>query len=494
MSTDKLRERAAEARTWARFSSVILARVYRTMLLTLVAIAVLPLVVSWQPHLIQSGSMQPSIAVGDVALGKPYDRGERVDVGRVYMYQDPSTREERIVVHRIVERRDDGSFTTAGDANDVTDLTPLTPADITARAVLLVPYVGLPVVWAQSGQWLELALWLAFTIAAFFLASRNVDGEPPKWTMRRLILDAARERRTPQHRQQPGDPEDRKRPVAARLAGAVAVTLSLGLVGLGATTATATFTDNTRVSGSTWTAGHWLLPYVKAVQADNPSGFWLLDEPGGRVINDRTGTYPGGTTIGAVTPGQPGALTERNPGTSYNFDGGRGILNQTAAQPTGDYSVELWMRTGARQQQYLAGFEDGTGNTSGDYDRTITMDAGGQIVVGSWTTGVQLIRTVTTPRSYNDGQWHHVVVTATPNWTGLLRTLAVTIYVDGVPVSSGTATGIKNYGGHWRIGGGTVPGFLNISVHRSFSGDMDAVAIYPRALTAQQVANHYAAR
>jgi hypothetical protein len=67
----------------------------------------------------------------------------------------------------------------SGDVNEVTDISPLPRDHVRGTAVLLAPYIGLPVTWAQSGKWLQLTLWLLATMAAFAMAVRDLQGEPP---------------------------------------------------------------------------------------------------------------------------------------------------------------------------------------------------------------------------------------------------------------------------------------------------------------------------
>lgn len=471
-----------ETRTWVVFMVVISARVYRTMLLTLVMVALVPTLFSWSAYVVSSGSMEPSIAVGDVAVGKPFDPGDKVAVGRVYMYEDPTAGTDRTMVHRIVERRDDGDYTTAGDANDVTDLEPLTTEGIEDRAILLVPYIGKPIVWWQTGAWLPLAIWLLLTLAAFVLALRYVDDEPPRWTLLGLLVRAKRRRR-PTRRDAPAP----RPPVNARRAVIAATTLVVGVVGAGVGTANATFTAHTASGSNSWQAGQWLLPYVKAVLDDSPTGFWLLDETTAGPVVDRSGRYAGGRTLGTVTRGVDGALTDRNPGTAYRFGGGRAILHDEVITGPEAYSVELWFRTTADRTGYLIGFESSTNNTSFFYDRSVLIDAQGRLQVGEWGLFRQ---PVTTPDGYRDGGWHHLVVTATP--AGGQQD--VTIYVDGTAVASGRSTGTTSFQGHWRIGSGSAAGFLGLPRRTTFTGDLDAVAVYQRALTAAEVQSHYDAR
>lgn len=489
---------AHDVRDWSYFSAVITSRVYRAMLLTLVAIAIAPVALSWQPFVIKSGSMEPSVATGDVALGRPYERGEKIAVGRVYMFNDRSAQDERVLVHRIVERRDDGAYTTAGDANAIPDLTPITPADVEARAILLVPYVGLPIVWMQTGQWALLGLWLMLTMAAFFLAARKLEGEPPSGTLRRLVrtrLGRAPGTRATEDPASPAPGEDRpKEHLVARGARAVAATLIICVAGTATLgSANATFTDTTRNEPNTFTAGSWMLPYVAAVSADSPRGFWLLDETSGTAVRDHSRTYADGSTSGGTTRGVPGAHTPRNPGTSFRFDGGQAVLHPSTMTVSNTHSVELWFRTTSTQEGYLIGFEDPNVIPAWNYDRTVLMDDG-RIVVGNWTLVGR--NTVTTPNRYNDGKWHHLVVTMAPG--PIFRGPTSTIFIDGAQVAQGETSSVStSFRGQWQVGRGSRAGgsiFRPFPVEVAFRGDIDAVSIFDRALSPARVRAHWDAR
>jgi signal peptidase I len=435
---------------WARLLVVLACRGYRAVLLTLAAVAGLPVLAGWGSYVVSSDSMRPSIGVGDVVLARPTGDDHRVRVGRVYVFDDPA-REGRLLVHRIVERRDDGAFTTAGDANDVTDLTPLDGSGIRAQAILLAPHVGLPVHWARTGEWTRLGLWLLLSCAAFAIASSRLAGERASRRRRRV---------------------------------AVATAVAVGAVGAGTSGAAgATFTARTVSSGWAWTAGAWVQPYVGAVLADQPYGLWLLDEPaGGQYASDRSGNNRTGEYLGSVTSGSPGGLP-RNPGTSVRATGGRVVLGTQAVAAPSSYSIELWFRTTATSQTYLAGFEDdrdaGYSLFGTEADRSVTMESNGRLTFGNWPWRSQAL---TTPRAYNDGAWHHLVVTSSNR--------ATTIYVDGAAVASGTTSSVGGYTGFWRVGQGSI-GLFNTP---AFHGDLDNVAIYHSVLPPARVAAHWAAR
>jgi signal peptidase I len=441
---------AAAGSGWTRLLLVLASRAYRAMLLSLAAIAAAPLVAGWGSYVVASASMQPSIAPGDVVLGRPTATDHRVRVGRVYVFDDPA-RAGRLLVHRVVERRDDGDYTTAGDANDVTDLTPLEPAGIRAQAVLLVPLVGLPVHWARSRDWLPLLVWVLASSAAFALAAQRLDTQRPS------------------------------RPRGSRTAVVTAV--AVGAVAAGtAGSAGATFTDRTTASGSEWTAGAWAQPYVGAVLADSPRFLWLLDETAGTATaQDRSGNRFLGDYRPAAVLGQPGGLPN-NPGTSMRTGGGLPLTSAYTAGAPGTHTMELWFRAGPQGAGSLIGF--GSSTTAGTppvEDRVVRLTSSGQVTYGDWSSNPRSI--IATPGGYADDAWHHLVVVSTAANGGRQSSV---IYVDGVARASGLTSKVDDYASFVRVGGGSGTG--------TFSGSVDNVAIYHSALSPNRVAAHWDAR
>jgi hypothetical protein len=90
--------------------------------------------------------------------------------------------------------------------------------------------------------------------------------------------------------------------------------------------------------------------------------------------------------------------------------------------------------------------------------------------------------TVTSPRSYNDGNWHHVVAT--------LGASGMVLYVDGAPVGANPTTVAESYDGYWRVGGDSLNGWPTRPTSSYFRGTIDEVAVYDYALNAAQVAAH----
>lgn len=446
-----------------RLVVVLLSRGYRAFLLTLVVVATGPVLIGWGSFVVTSGSMEPSISVGDVVVGRPVDPADEIDVGRVYVFRDQSRDDERLTVHRIVAEPAPGEYTTAGDANGVPDAIPLFADGIEARGILLVPLVGLPVVWLRSGEWLNLAMWLVLTIGAFWIATRNIEGEPPKWNFLRAVRELWSGGR-PADAESSGKGDSRARPLAAVGTGIVLVVLNSVLVAT-----PAGFTATARNSGNVWSVGQWTHGYVSAVLADDPTGFWLLDESSGAWAHnevDRAGRYGPGVTLGH--PGAPPTIL----GTSvYPGTGTITLTPDPVLSPPQAMSQEIWFRTTSTTGGILFGFRPSDGAPA---DRLLKVRPDGRLIYGDWQS--QPYRTTVTPAAYNDGQWHHVVVSA----ARLGNRQEVTIYVDGSPVVTGQASPAGWMSGSWFIG--------------PFDGYVDNPALFDSTLTTAQIQRHYEQR
>ncbi|CAN5378670.1 hypothetical protein BH09ACT10_BH09ACT10_04420 [soil metagenome] len=159
-------------RAWCALILVLLARAYRAFLLTLVAAAFVPLLWGWSSFVVESGSMEPGLSVGDVVVGKPVVEGAPILVGRVMIFTRPLAGSDQNVIHRVVKSLGQGTYATAGDANRSNDVDPVPLDKFRARATICVPFVGLPLIWWRSHDFALLLLWIAGTVAAFYLSSR----------------------------------------------------------------------------------------------------------------------------------------------------------------------------------------------------------------------------------------------------------------------------------------------------------------------------------
>lgn len=148
----------------------LLASFYLWLVLWLVVWAALPaLLLGWQPVLITSGSMGPTISPGDVVLLADPPADELLAPGTVITFDDPNL-PGGLITHRIDGVREDGMYRTRGDANASPDSTPVPHHQVVGVGRMLVPLVGLPVQWLRTDI-VSFGLFIAGTIAAAIAAS-----------------------------------------------------------------------------------------------------------------------------------------------------------------------------------------------------------------------------------------------------------------------------------------------------------------------------------
>jgi hypothetical protein len=223
--------------------------------------------------------------------------------------------------------------------------------------------------------------------------------------------------------------------------------------------------------------------YAAQVLADGPSGYWRFEETSGTVAHDSSGHGHDGVYGASVVLGRAGLIGE---GMAVVFDGADGGLEHflqvpanVGLEPTANVTVEAWVLMNTPQP---------SGNlvSYGGDDRTAPFEA---YVLGL-TAGQPIAyldignsgATVTAPGPISNTGAHHLVV--------VYDARDLHMYVDGEAFDDEPTTGpIHNYGKGIGLGigssfSGTEP---------TFAGAMDEVAIYASALTAEQVAAHYAA-
>jgi signal peptidase len=116
---------------------------------------------------IEGRSMEPAVNRGDVVLVARVSPEAVLDLkpGNVVVFADPAM-PERLVTHRVMAVRADGSLITKGDNNRGLDSTPVPASGVRAIGRMVVPLVGLPLVWRSAGAWVPLAFWLGLTALA----------------------------------------------------------------------------------------------------------------------------------------------------------------------------------------------------------------------------------------------------------------------------------------------------------------------------------------
>jgi len=117
----------------------------------------------WSPVVVTSGSMEPTLSVGDVIL-VDRDRSDLDAIGQrsVIVYERPGG---ELVAHRVLSVEENG-FTTKGDANEAPDSDVVPIAAVVGDTRLVVPLIGQPAVWADRGDLVPLVAWLVLSTAA----------------------------------------------------------------------------------------------------------------------------------------------------------------------------------------------------------------------------------------------------------------------------------------------------------------------------------------
>ncbi len=225
-------------------------------------------------------------------------------------------------------------------------------------------------------------------------------------------------------------------------------------------------------------------PAVASVFNDGATHYWRMgDATGAAVLDDQLTTAPLTASTG-VTAGVAGAVAGSTDtavdlnGTSTGFATAKAAENNTPA-----VSVETWVKTTSTAGGKLIGFGSSTGTASSVVDRQLYMTTSGQLAWGVYNGTKKAIGST---KSLNDGQWHHVV--------GTLGSDGMKLYVDGVLNSSNAAvTASTVFSGYWHLGCDSLTGWPSAPYTKCLKATVDETSVYPKALTAGQVAAHFAA-
>jgi len=190
--------------------------------------------------------------------------------------------------------------------------------------------------------------------------------------------------------------------------------------------------------------------------------YWPLDEPAGSTITDVIGQRT--ATLGAVYGAGAGIDTG---GTSVDFVGGAANFGSTLTL-TGDRTIEVWA---AERSTTVDRYLVSKGGVSSGYHLLVGLGGVPTFQVNAErVVGPALAR----------GTWHHLVAT--------LAGRVMTLYVDGRSVGSDTLPSdpVDSTQSFWI-------GRYARSPAGYWSGPMDEVSLYDRALDADTVAAHFEA-
>ncbi|SDQ11713.1 LamG-like jellyroll fold domain-containing protein [Quadrisphaera sp. DSM 44207] len=480
-----------------------------SLLVGLLALALVPVALGWRSDVVLSGSMRPAVEPGDVVVSAPVGPGQvragRVRAGQVVVVDDP-VRPGGSLVHRVAEVRPDGRLVTRGDANEHPDSTPVEPTAVHGRAVVRVPAAGLPALWLHQGAYGPLLLG---TAALVLVARRAVRARADR-TRRQAPPRRGGSRRPRAHRG--GRRAARALPAHPATAGALAVVL-LGAAVVAPGEARAAFVATTSSSGNRVATKAAFPSYPQTVLADGPLLHHRLDDAPGTstaaAAAGPAGSYTGPTDA-VVTSDD--AITGDAAGTAVLFAGDRYAATDTPVDyaPRTGFTLEAWVRTSTGGS--LLRLTDSRTETTGGAAQ-MWVDPKGQacVLVRQTDAGGATVHQeqcgadagdpkIFTPGSTAAPAWHHVVATvrqdAPPKPNGSEQDLVV--YVDGTEVFDAGLIGTlpAPAAGHWRLGTAPVE-HENLAfgeVAEQFTGALDEVAVYARVLAPEEVVEHSQAR
>jgi hypothetical protein len=194
-------------------------------------------------------------------------------------------------------------------------------------------------------------------------------------------------------------------------------------------------------------------------------------------VSDTTGLTTGTITGGVALQQTPALSKPLTWGAS--FDGATSFIqipDRAELRPgAGDYSIEAWVKRapGATQSEFVYAKGFGGGITAAELFIGST---------GAFDGRVGNTNIITSPTGYNDGNYHHVVLSVSRASNG-------NIYVDG------TLVGTANIQSETVVLDATNPLYIGRRETGNFlNGSIDEFALYNKALSAARVTAHYAAR
>lgn len=129
---------------WRRIMSWATTTIVLALLALSIPLAVIPALHGGTALTVLTGSMQPTLQPGDMAIVYPVDGFDDIELGDVVTFM-PKPDDPTLVTHRAIAWGVDGDgnriLTTQGDANDAAD-SPIQEQQLRAKLAYSVPWIG----------------------------------------------------------------------------------------------------------------------------------------------------------------------------------------------------------------------------------------------------------------------------------------------------------------------------------------------------------------
>ncbi|KAA1422788.1 PKD domain-containing protein [Mumia zhuanghuii] len=224
--------------------------------------------------------------------------------------------------------------------------------------------------------------------------------------------------------------------------------------------------------------------YREAVQRSQPDHYWRFSEPTG-TAGDLVGFTALNVNAGVTRPANGAIGGDSDPAATFSGTTTGYATTPATGNPLDVLTVEAWFKTTSTTGGKIIGWGNRNDRNSSKADRHVYMDNTGRIHFG--VKPDQTRKVVTSPGTYNNGQWHHVAATLGPD--------GMKLYLDGTKVADRADVTVGEHlsRGFWRVGGDTLNNWPSASSSAFFAGDIDEAAVYSSVLSDSEIAAHYAA-
>jgi hypothetical protein len=221
-------------------------------------------------------------------------------------------------------------------------------------------------------------------------------------------------------------------------------------------------------------AGAAVTAYRNAVLGDGAIAYYEFEEAAGSVANDSAGADNNGAFLGGTVLNQTGGPVGLGRSVSFNGTDARVRIPDSPIFDlgTGAFSVELWYRANVTTRGDLITYK-GSGGDFGIHSGSQNVNT-----TSLYHNNFRIQNAAVNPAG---GAWNHLVAVRSGT--------TISMYVNGVFSQSATDAESMNITNDLLIGANHDGNPSNLLL--LFNGNIDEVAIYPSALTAGQIANHF---